>query len=139
MDWIASSPYVCLALTAVMGVGAYFFTRLQKEVDRQQTKAETLDKNFENAMLALRTDFSNQINTVRNDSTNQLSALRDNLASHRLHVAETYVTNDGLTKAVSNLNTTIERLIEVVNSSAQETRTVVSEMHRRIDSKADKS
>lgn len=136
--WTTYSPYVCLGLATSLAVGAYFFTRLQGQVDKQAIDQKGLDKNFENATLALRTDFSNQISIVRNDSTHQLNELRENLSAHRLHVAETYVTNDGLTKAVSNLNTAIERLIKAVENSTRETRDGLTEIHRRVDLKADK-
>lgn len=72
--------------------------------------------------------------SVRKDARDAL----DKLADYKLHVAETYVTHDGLTKVVSNLNQTIERLIVAVQQNSQETRDGFSELHRRIDGKADK-
>lgn len=56
----------------------------------------------------------------------------------RVHVAETYVTQEGLTKAISSLDQTINRLIETVNRDGEATRAALSEIHRRIDGKADK-
>ena len=56
----------------------------------------------------------------------------------RLHVAETYVTQEGLTKAISSLDQTINRLIETVARDGEATRAALSEIHRRIDGKADK-
>jgi hypothetical protein len=64
--------------------------------------------------------------------------LRDQIAAQRLHVAETYVTQEGLTKALSNLDITIQRLIDAVDKNSRETRDAFSELHRRIDGKADK-
>jgi hypothetical protein len=72
--------------------------------------------------------------SVRQDARD---ALRE-LALHKLHVAETCVTKDGLEKAIASLDQTIGRLIDAVNKNAEETRLGLSEIHRRIDGKADK-
>ena len=60
------------------------------------------------------------------------------LDAHKLHVAEHYVTQNELTKAVESLDKTMQRLIEAVNQNAREAREGFSEIHRRIDGKADK-
>lgn len=62
----------------------------------------------------------------------------DELSSFKLHCAETYVTQSELTKAVSSLERSIERLIEAVNLNSKETREGFSQLHLRIDGKADK-
>jgi Cdc6-like AAA superfamily ATPase len=56
----------------------------------------------------------------------------------RVHVAETYVTQEGLTKAISSLDQAINRLIQTVSQQGEATRAALSEIHRRIDGKADK-
>jgi hypothetical protein len=60
------------------------------------------------------------------------------LDAHKLYVAEHYVTQTELTKAVGSLERSIERLIEAVNQNSKETRDGFAEIHRRIDTKADK-
>lgn len=60
------------------------------------------------------------------------------LDGHKLHVAEHYVTQNELTKAVESLDKTMQRLIDAVNQNSRETREGFSEIHRRIDGKADK-
>lgn len=60
------------------------------------------------------------------------------LADYRLYVAQHYVTQNELTKAVNSLERSIERLIEAVDRNSRETREGISEIHRRIDGKADK-
>lgn len=60
------------------------------------------------------------------------------LAEYKTKVAETYVTQNDLTESISRLNLSIDRLIEAVTQSGRETREGLSEIHRRIDGKADK-
>ncbi|WP_175787388.1 hypothetical protein [Burkholderia anthina] len=56
----------------------------------------------------------------------------------RVHVAENYVTQEGLTKALNNLNRSIDQLIDTVKANMEEMRAGLSEIHRRVDGKADK-
>lgn len=59
----------------------------------------------------------------RLDSHDQ--ALKDqgnDLAAYKLHAEQHFVTSDELTKAIGNLEGTIERLIESVNANANEMR-----------------
>lgn len=56
----------------------------------------------------------------------------------RVHVAENYVTEEGLTKALNNLNRSIDQLIDTVKANMEEMRAGLSEIHRRVDGKADK-
>lgn len=65
-------------------------------------------------------------------------ALKDELSNYKLYVAEHYVTQNELTKAVGNLEKSIERLIDAVRQAAQEAREDFTQLHRRIDEKADK-
>lgn len=68
----------------------------------------------------------------------RVDAGEKDLAAHKLYVAEHYVTQTELTKAVGSLERSIERLIEAVNQNSKETREGFAEIHRRIDTKADK-
>lgn len=68
----------------------------------------------------------------------QAEAIRGELANYKLYVAEHYVTQNDLTKAVSDLNKTIDRLIEAVNQSSRETRDSIGKLQDRLDEKADK-
>ncbi|UCF25198.1 MAG: hypothetical protein JSV72_07280 [Ralstonia sp.] len=60
------------------------------------------------------------------------------LAAYKLHVAEHYVTQSELTKAIESLDKTMQRLLDAVAAGAKETREGFAEIHRRIDTKADK-
>ena len=60
------------------------------------------------------------------------------LAKYQRHVAEHYVTQSELTKAVESLERSIQRLIEAVDRNSKDTREGLTEIHRRIDGKADK-
>ncbi len=62
----------------------------------------------------------------------------DELAAYKLYVAEHYVTQNELTKAIESLDKTMQRLLDAVAAGAKETREGFAEIHRRIDTKADK-
>lgn len=64
--------------------------------------------------------------------------LKDDIATYKLYVAEHYVTQTDLTKTISGLERSIERLIETVDRNAQETRDSISQLYARLDKKADK-
>lgn len=68
----------------------------------------------------------------------RVDSLEKDAANYKLYVAEHYATQNDLTKAVASLERTIERLIEAVNQNSKETREGFAEIHRRIDTKADK-
>lgn len=56
----------------------------------------------------------------------------------RIYILEKHVTKDGLNEAVSSLKESIKALLDTVTREGTATRDSISEMHRRIDSKADK-
>jgi hypothetical protein len=65
-------------------------------------------------------------------------ALKTDLANYKLYVAEHYVTQNDLTKAISSLERSIERLIDTVDKNSQETRDSFGALYERLDKKADK-
>jgi hypothetical protein len=92
--------------------------------------------------LALRQDVKEahkRISEEAREKAELIAKLDAKFADHRLHVAETYVTQDSLTKAIDGLNNAIGRLIDTVRVDGEATRTALSELHRRIDGKADKA
>ena len=60
------------------------------------------------------------------------------LEAHVLYSARTYVTDEGLTKAIANLEKMIGSLVEAVKTNMNETRTGFGELYRKIDTKQDK-
>jgi hypothetical protein len=109
MDYTAAVEIGCVALTGIGGVFAYLWRRSETERDR-----------------------------VIQEHGEAIKDVTKGLEAHRLYVAEHYVTQSDLTKAVSSLERSIERLIEAVNQNSKETREGFAEMHRKIDTKADK-
>lgn len=79
-----------------------------------------------------------QLDQKIRDHDTALQARADDMSAYKLYVAEHYVTQTELTKAVGSLERTIERLIDAVNQNSKETREGFAEIHRRIDTKADK-
>lgn len=109
MDYTAAVEVGCLALTGVGAVFAYLWRRSESSRD-----------------------------DAIKEHTKQIEALATALANHKLYVAEHYVTQSELTKAVENLDKTMQRLFDAVTQNTKETRDGFSELHRRIDMKADK-
>jgi hypothetical protein len=68
----------------------------------------------------------------------RIEKLGGELATYREHVAGAYVTSSELGNAMSGLQRSIENLTEAVRQSSTEARAAFSEIHRRIDQKADK-
>ena len=60
------------------------------------------------------------------------------LATHQLYCARTYVTQDGLTQAISNLEKTIGSLVQAVKDNMNETRTGMGELYKNLNTKQDK-
>lgn len=79
-----------------------------------------------------------QMDQKLQDHDQAIQKRADDLAAHKLYVAEHYVTQTELTKAVGSLERSIERLIEAVNQNSKETREGFAAIHLRIDTKADK-
>lgn len=109
MDYTAIVEVGCAGFAAVSGVFGWLWQRSEGQRDK-----------------------------VIKEQGDAIKALSDALAAHKLYVAEHYVTQTELTKAVSSLERSIERLIEAVNQNSKETREGFAEIHRRIDTKADK-
>lgn len=109
MDYTAVVEIGCAAFAAVGGVFAYLWQRSEAARDG-----------------------------VVREHSESLKTVTKELTEYKLHVAEHYVTQTELTKAVSSLEKSIERLIEAVNQNSKETRDGFAEMHKKIDTKADK-
>ena len=110
MDYTAVVEVGCAGFAAVSGVFAWLWQRSESARD----------------------------NVIR-DHGIAIKAVTDGLSGYKLHVAEHYVTQTELTKAVGSLEKSIERLIEAVNLNSKETREGFAEIHRRIDTKQDKN
>lgn len=109
MDYTAVVEVGCAGFAAVSGVFGWLWQRSEGQRDK----------------------------TIK-EQGDAIKALSDALSAHKLYVAEHYVTQTELTKAVGSLERSIERLIEAVNQNSKETREGFAEIHRRIDTKADK-
>jgi gas vesicle protein len=109
MDYAAIAEVGCAGFAAVSGLLGWFWQRSEAMRDR----------------------------TIR-EQGDTIKDLAKALDAHKLYVAEHYVTQTELTKAVGSLERSIERLIEAVNQNSKETREGFAEIHRRIDTKADK-
>lgn len=60
------------------------------------------------------------------------------LAAHQLYCARTYVTQEGLTTAIKNLEVTIGSLVQAVKDNMQETRQGFKDLYGKVDTKQDK-
>lgn len=80
-----------------------------------------------------------QATLARDSSLAEITKVKDELGAHRLYVAEHYVTQNELTKAVENLDKTMQRMLTAMDHNAQEMRDGFTQLHKRIDGKADKS
>lgn len=109
MDYAAAAEIGSVFLTCTGGVFAYLWRRSESARDK-----------------------------VIREHGEAIKEVAKALEGHRLYVAEHYVTQTDLTKAVGSLERSIERLIEAVNQNSKETREGFAEMHRKIDTKADK-
>lgn len=109
MDYTAAVEIGCAGFAGISGLFGWLWQRSEAMRDA------TLKKNAED-----------------------IESLSRALADHKLYVAEHYVTQGELTKAVENLDKTMQRLIDAVDRTSRETREGLSEIHRRIDGKADK-
>lgn len=117
----SAAPWVAIVLAPCLGVAGWFLKRLNEKVEAQETAR------------------IEAVNAVEKRLMLEISAGRDAFANYKIHVAEHYVTQSELTKAVESLDRTMQRLLEAVNQNAKETREGFSEIHRRIDGKADKT
>ena len=67
-----------------------------------------------------------------------IDALKRELAEHRLHVAQSYVTQTELARTIENLDKTIARLSDAIGQMSRDSKESFAELHRRIDGKEDK-
>ncbi len=67
-----------------------------------------------------------------------IDALRREIADHRLHVAQAYVSHPQLAKTIESFERTVERLLVAINQMARDSKESLAEIHRRIDGKEDK-
>lgn len=119
-----------VAGVAAAAVGAVFWY-LCKDARSQAEKAK-------NAANAAKDAAKVDIAALREQSKDDNTALREELAAYKLHVAERYVTQEALTKAVTGVEKAIDRLLEFIEKNAAEQRQAIEGIHRRIDSKVDK-
>lgn len=68
----------------------------------------------------------------------KLAALEKDLADHRLHVAQSYVTQSELARSIEKLEKTVDKLLDAINQMSRDSKEAFAELHRRIDGKADK-
>lgn len=99
MDWGAIAAVGCTAAAGAGTVTWYLFRRLQGQVDKQGEK-----------------------------HAKEAADLREALAAHKLHVAENYVTNNELSKAIDSLNDTIKAVFAKLER-----------IDTKLDGKADKA
>jgi DNA-binding ferritin-like protein len=116
MDYTAAAEIGCAGFAAVSGLLGWLWQRSEALRDRA---------------------IEDQGKTIR-EQADAIKEIGRALDAHKLYVAEHYVTQTELTKAVGSLERSIERLIEAVNQNSKETREGFAEIHRRIDTKADK-
>jgi hypothetical protein len=120
MEAAASTEVIAIvASVAVSGTGSIFWFLFQS-ARREAVAAKS-------ASIA-----------VKESCKEDASQIRQELAAYKLHVAEKYVTQEALTKAVTGLEKAVERLLEATEKSATELRSAIEGIHRRIDQKVDK-
>jgi chromosome segregation ATPase len=65
-------------------------------------------------------------------------SLKDELSKYKLYVAERYVTQGDLSKAIENLNRNIEALSRGIENMSNHMSSKLDRLDRRLDNKADK-
>ena len=68
----------------------------------------------------------------------EIDLLQKELAEHRLHVAQSYVTQSELARTIENLDKTVARLLDAINQMSRDSKEAFAELHRRVDGKEDK-
>jgi hypothetical protein len=68
----------------------------------------------------------------------EIAALKKELAEHKLHVAQSYVTQSELARSIEKLEKTIDKLLDAINQMARDSKEAFAELHRRVDGKEDK-
>jgi F0F1-type ATP synthase membrane subunit b/b' len=72
------------------------------------------------------------------DSAADAKKANDALAAHELYCARTYVTQDGLTKSISDLKETITGLVTEIKQSNEEARQNFRDVFSKLNGKQDK-
>jgi hypothetical protein len=62
----------------------------------------------------------------------------DDLAKHELYCARTYVTQEGLTKAIQNLESTVEGLVQAIKTNMDQNRADFRDLYNKLSTKQDK-
>lgn len=68
----------------------------------------------------------------------EIAELKKELAAHKLHVAQSYVTQSELSRAIEKLEKTVDKLLDAINQMARDSKEAFAELHRRVDGKEDK-
>jgi septal ring factor EnvC (AmiA/AmiB activator) len=68
----------------------------------------------------------------------QIDQITADLADHKLHVAQSYVTQSELARAVENFHRSVDKLMTAIQEMSRDHKEAFAELHRRIDGKADK-
>lgn len=68
----------------------------------------------------------------------EITALKKELADHKLHVAQSYVTQSELARSIEKLEKTVDKLLDAINQMARDSKEAFAELHRRVDGKEDK-
>lgn len=68
----------------------------------------------------------------------EIAALQKDLAEHKLHVAQSYVTQSELARSIEKLEKTVDKLLDAINQMARDSKEAFAELHRRVDGKEDK-
>jgi len=76
-------------------------------------------------------------NSQQDAKRNAAKAIAD-LAKHELYCARMYVTNDGLTKSISDLKETITGLVAEIKQSNEEARQSFRDVFSKLNDKQDK-
>jgi hypothetical protein len=128
MEWM---PLVIALVSLVLGGFSTVLWFLYLSVRQDARDALDAAQASKTAASAAKADVDRLIAEAKTEVERKVGELR-------VHVAETYVTQEGLTKAISSLDQTINRLIATVTRDGEATRAALSEIHRRIDGKADR-
>lgn len=78
------------------------------------------------------------IDALISGHSKDIEGLKKELAEHRLHVAQSYVTQTELSRTIENLDKTIARLSDAIGQMSRDSKESFAELHRRIDGKEDK-
>ena len=89
-------------------------------------------------IVLILTGFSAVLWFMLQGSRSTAEAAVAKVAAHELYCARTYVTQEGLTQAIKNLEKTIGSLVQAVKDNMDETRRGFGEIYSKVDGKQDK-